>query len=262
MQKEVSVATNTIIGVPFEATHALRSLLSDRLEPSEHTAQAGAGMNLRLFKIRAADSAGRRSSASILINKMYATRGYSTSPLPETPESDRITLMAVDNDMTIGTISIGFDSRDGLLADQLFRVEIEPLRAGGRKICEFTKLAVDNVARSKRVLASLFHVAFIYAHRLRGHDSLLIEVNPRHVRYYEKLLGSTVIGSERLNPRVNAPAVLLHLDFAYVQEQINQFGGKADLSASKSSLYPYAFSVEEEAGIAGRMQASAVSASG
>lgn len=247
------MATNTIIGVPFEAAHDLQSLLSARAEAAD---VAEGAMGVRLFKIRAADSSGRRSSASILINKMYATRGYLTKPLPEEPQQNRITLMAVDNDATIGTISIGFDGEQGLLVDELFSAEIEPLRQAGRKLCEFTKLAVDNVARSKRVLASLFHVAFIYAHRIRGFDSLLIEVNPRHVRYYEKLLGSTVMGSERMNPRVNAPAVLLHLDFAYVQEQIKQFGGKSNLSASKSSLYPYAFSISEEAGIVGRMQAA------
>ncbi|MES2960105.1 MAG: long-chain N-acyl amino acid synthase [Pseudomonadota bacterium] len=247
-RKGAAVATNTIIGIPFETAHALQSLLSERGE-----FEAEAAMGARLFKIRAADSSGRRSSASILINKMYATRGYLTNPLPDVAESNRITLMAVDNDVTIGTISIGFDGPEGLLADDLFKREIDPLRMAGRRLCEFTKLAVDNVARSKRVLASLFHVAFIYAHRIRGHDSLLIEVNPRHVRYYERLLGSTVMGPERLNPRVNAPAVLLHLDFAYVQEQISKFGGKSDLSASMSSLYPYAFSIAEEAGIVGRM---------
>ena len=249
----MAVATNTIIGVAFEPAHALQSLLSERAGPDT---AADADMGARLFKIRAADSSGRRSSASILISKMYAARGYLTKPLSEAPEPDRITLVAVDNDVTIGTISIGFDGPERLLVDELFEREVQPLRLAGRKMCEFTKLAVDNVVRSKRVLASLFHVAFIYAHRIRGYDSLLIEVNPRHVRYYKNLLGSTVMGTERLNPRVNAPAVLLHLDFSYVQEQINKFGGKLSRSASGGSLYLYAFSITEEAGIAGRMQSS------
>lgn len=252
--RKANIPANTIIGVPFEAPKALQSLLAEK--PVEET-QADEALNLRLFKIRAADSAGRRSSASILINRMYATRGYQTKPLPEEPEPNRITLLAVDNDVTIGTISIGFDvPGERLLVDEMFQAEVDPLRQAGHRLCEFTKLAVDNVARSKRVLASLFHVAFIYAHRMRGYDRLLIEVNPRHVRYYERLLGSEVLGTERMNPRVNAPAVLLQLDFAYVQDQINLFGGRSDLSAAKSSLYPYAFSVPEEAGIVGRMAAA------
>mgnify|MGYP002788749750 CR=1 FL=1 len=251
--RKLAIPANTIIGVPFEAP-ALQSLLAER--PPD-AVQADEALNLRVFKIRAADSAGRRSSASILINRMYATRGYQTKPLSDEPEPNRITLMAVDHDVTIGTISIGFDvPGETLLVDEMFHAEVEPLRATGLKLCEFTKLAVDNVARSKRVLASLFHVAFIYAHRIRGYDSLLIEVNPRHVRYYERLLGSKVLGAERMNPRVDAPAVLLQLDFAYVQAQIALFGGRADLSASKSSLYPYAFSISEEAGIVGRMVAA------
>ena len=40
-------------------------------------------------------------------------------------------------------------------------------------------------------------------------DYVVIEVNPRHVRYYERMLGFEVIGPERMNPRVEAPAVLL-----------------------------------------------------
>src|SRR4029079_16246122 len=92
-------------------------------------------------------------------------------------------------------------------------------------ICEFSKLARDTVSQSKRVLASLFHVAYIYAHRLRGFDSLLIEVNQRHVRYYAQMLGFEVIGPERLNQRVNAPAVLMCLDFSHAHTQIGRFGG-------------------------------------
>jgi hypothetical protein len=66
-------------------------------------------------------------------------------------------LIATDAAETIGTLSIRFDSPDGLLADDLFSPEIDALRAEGRRLCEFTKLAMDHVVKSKRVLASLFH---------------------------------------------------------------------------------------------------------
>ena len=91
-------------------------------------------------------------------------------------------------------ISVGFDSPIGLLCDELYLDEINVLRDAGRKVCEFTKLAMDSVVHSKRVLAALFHVAYIYAHRIKGFHHLLIEVNPRHVRYYEKMLGFRVSG--------------------------------------------------------------------
>jgi hypothetical protein len=130
---------------------------------------------------------------------------------------------------------------------------VADLRREGCTICEFTKLAMDSLVRSKRVLASLFHVAYIYAHRLKGFDSLLIEVNPRHVRYYEKMLGFKVMAFERLNARVNAPAVLMCLDFSHAHDQISRFGGNPAAADAERSLYPYFFSVREEAGIVGRL---------
>ena len=246
-----TMLTDTIIAAPFEAARRLRSLTVG----SAHTAvPSEMDVEQRLFKIRAADTGGRRSSANILVSRMYAWRGYQTGGLPSHDDLDRVTLIAADHEQTIGTISIGFDGDNGLLVDDLFAEEVVALRLAGRTVCEFTKLAVDGLVRSKRVLASLFHVAYIYAHRLRNCHDLLIEVNPRHVRFYEQMLGFTVRGAERLNHRVNAPAVLMRLEFAYAHEQIARFSGWTGNAAVERSLYPYFFSVAEEAGIVGRLQ--------
>lgn len=244
------MAGNTIIGVSFDSHPLLQSLLQN---PTEDGDSSGGEFSGRAFKIRSADSSGQRSSASILIDRMYATRGYLTSPLPSEQLPTRITLVASEHDATIGTITIGFDSPAGLHVDDPFAEETRALRAADRRICEFTKLAIDSVVRSKRVLASLFHVAYIYAHRMMGFDSLLIEVNPRHVRYYERMLGFTVFGKKRLNHRVNAPAVLLCLDFAHAADCISRFGGRPEFSIVERSLYPYFFSITEEASIVGRL---------
>ena len=242
---------DTIIGVPFESHSPLRSLLQDQADSD--TGVHDDEVSQRLFKIRSADTCGQRSSASILINRMYRRRGYLTTPLPAQQMPTRITLVASDHDLTIGTITIGFDSPAGLHADDPFGVETDALRAAGHRVCEFTKLAMDSVVRSKRVLASLFHVAYIYGYRAMGFDTLLIEVNPRHVRYYQRMLGFKQLGPKRLNRRVNAPAVLLSLDFSHAHDQIECFGGRPEYSLVERSLYPYFFSVEEEAGIVGRL---------
>lgn len=243
---------DTIIGVPFEAHVPLRSMLQDQSEPDlgPHDDE----VSRRLFKIRSADSSGQRGSASILINRMYGRRGYRSTPLPEQQLPTRITLVASDHhEVTIGTITIGFDSPAGLHADDPFGAETDGLRSAGRRICEFTKLAVDSVVRSKRVLASLFHVAYIFAYRTMGFDTLLIEVNPRHVRYYQRMLGFEPLGPQRLNRRVNAPAVLLSLDFSHAHDQIERYGGRPEYSLVERSLYPYFFSIQEEASIVGRL---------
>jgi hypothetical protein len=205
------------------------------------------------FKIRLADTMGRRSSASMLIEKMYSWRGYQTTSASADPRPNRVTLVASAAEQTIGTITIGFDSGVGLLVDQLYKADIDPLRAEGSSLCEFTKLAVDASVKSKRVLASLFHIAHIFAHHIRGCSHLMIEVNPRHVKFYQQMLGFKRIGQEKLNPRVNAPAVLLILDLRFVHEQIQKFGGHSEFAITEKTLYPFSFSPAEEKGIVGRL---------
>ena len=66
----------------------------------------------------------------------------------------------------------------------------------------------------------MFHIAYMYARRLHRCTDILIEVNPRHVRFYRSMLGFEVLGPERTCPRVNAPAVLLRLRLDHAQEQL------------------------------------------
>ena len=239
----------TIVGVAFDTPRPLTSLVVD--QPESEGARELA-LNQTLFKVRLADSDGRRNTASMLVNKMYAWRGYKIAWHAK-HQPNRITLVASHGTAPMATISIGFDSPDGLLVDDLYREELDVMRTEGSRICEFTKLAVDGAIRSKRVLATLFHIAYIYSHRMNGFSDLLIEVNPRHVRFYEQMLGFQQCGPERLNARVNAPAVLLRLRFSHSGEQIGKFGGQPKLARVEKSLYPYFFSEAEEQGIMGRL---------
>jgi hypothetical protein len=206
----------------------------------------------RVFGIRAADIDERRNSASMLINKMYAWRGYSGNHHVGN-DPNRITLTASDKGNVIGTISLGFDVEGGLLADQVFKDCIDPYRARGR-VCEIIKLAIEPEVKSKFILAALFHVAFIYARDLNNCSDIFIEVNPRHRRYYEGMLGFHVECESRANPRVDAPAVLLRVSTDYVKEQIALVAGQGEGPANDRSLYRYFFSPREEAGIINRLK--------
>ena len=234
-----------------EDTCSMHSLLAFPFSPGEILASAGGPEG---FKIRAADSHGARSSASILVSRRYASRGYQVSPVSAFESEDRLTLVASDHAAVVGTLTVGFDGADGLLADELFKAEADALRDAGQSLCEFTKLALEGVLRSQRVLAALFHVAFIHAHCIRGCDTLLVEVNPRHVRYYEVKLGFRVAGPRRHNRRVNAPAVLMALDLWHAHDQIRQLGGRPELADVQRSLYPLGFSPAEEMGITARLR--------
>ena len=209
----------------------------------------------RRFKIKAAESDERRGMVNSLLKNRYGWRGYQEVTLPTDQSVHKFTLSAVEEEAIIGTITVSCDGPKRLSADDAFAEEVEALRAQGRRLCEFTKLAVDPTVGTKRVLAALFHVAYIVAHRIRGYDMLLIEVNPRHVRYYERMLGFSIKSEERMNRSVNAAAVLLSIEFSEVMKQIGVFGGQPELMSTERSLYPGFFSLKEEASILSRMQA-------
>lgn len=247
--KKKGLSGDTIIKVPMGFKASAGPLNQETPDLPEILEQV---VDRKEFKIRLADTQGQRSSASMLIKKMYSWRGYQSTFTAE-DHPNRITLVASSEDRTIGTITIGFDSPIGLLADDLYKDELTTLRHQGRRLCEFTKLAVDGEIKSKQVLAALFHIAFIYSFDIQKFTDLLIEVNPRHVKYYERMLGFVSWAETRINRRVNAPAVLLRLELGYVRNQIARFGGKPELAASEKSLYPYAFSPGEESGIANRL---------
>jgi len=217
--------------------------------------------NLRMFivnhdsyGIRLTDTSDGRNSASMLINKMYAWRGY-TGTHQLTDDPNRITLTATDKGEVVGTLTIGIDAPIGLMADQVFKEELDAHRARGARLCEFTKFAFDPSVRSKTSLANLFHLAVIYARDIHHCTDIVIEVNPRHRRFYERMLGFEQEGELKINPRVEAPAYLLRVNLAYVTDQIEQFGGTfdSDGSTTERSFYPYFFSPREERGIINRL---------
>lgn len=206
------------------------------------------------FGIRLTDTASGRSEVSMLINRMYAWRGYAgTHELSDDP--NRITLTATDKGKVVGTLTIGIDAPIGLMADQLFKEELDAYRERGARLCEFTKFAFDPSVRSKTSLANLLHLAAIYARDLHHCTDIFIEVNPRHRRFYEQMLGFKQEGELKVNPRVGAPAYLLHVDMDFVTDQIHKHGGtfESGEATNERSFYHYCFSPREERGIIGRL---------
>jgi len=239
----------TIVDIPA----ARRPLTALSAEPAEREGTSQISLQEDKFKIRFASTADRRESASLLVKKMYSWRGYATADLAQQAEANRITLVASLHEQVIGTLTIGFDSPAGLLADEMYKEEVDRLRAQGRKVGEFIKLAADRDIHSMRVLAALFHLAYIYGRNIHHYTDAVIEVNPMHVGFYRKILGFEQIGPEKMCPRAKAPAVLLSLSADYVAEKICKFGGLREKAVGERSLYPWFFSAEEEAGITQRL---------
>lgn len=206
---------------------------------------------LQNFKIRIATSDDRQQSANLLIEKMYSSKGYGQHTIQKDPY--RITLAAYQAEKVVGTLTLGFDSPEGLAADRMYHAEVNALREQGRHICEITKFAVDREVQSKRVLATLFHLTQIYGHHLHHATDFLIEVTPRHATFYKRMLGFTQYGKEKLNSRVSVMGVLLRIEAVYCDQQVQRHGGLLDKAAGVNSIYPYAFSKEEETGIIRRL---------
>jgi len=204
------------------------------------------------YHVRLADTFHHRNQASLLIKRLYSNRGYSTKKSidPYNLDANVVTLVAFTGDQLFGTVSVGIDSPQGLLADELYQPEIDEYRQAGRKVGEFSKLAVDPTLNSKEVLASLYHLAYMQLGPLLGVTDAFIEVNPRHVPFYRRMLGFRQIGETRNCPRVNAPASLLHMEMSEIAAQILRFGGTRD--PHERSLYPFFLSPREEDGLVRR----------
>lgn len=202
------------------------------------------------FKFRFATSPKALHDASLLVQKRYAWRGYPAQPLKKYP--NRVTLLTNVSDRIVGTVTIGYDSGEGLFADELYKEEVDALRAQGRKVGELNKLAIDKTLGSKHVLGGIIHIAYIYGLIYECTDAV-IEVVPRHREFYERMLGFKQLGPERPNPKAdNAPALLMHLPLEYMSKKIAQVGG-AGANSDDPSLYPYFFSLYEQEGIMKRL---------
>ena len=123
----------------------------------------------------------------------------------------------------------------------------------GCKLCEFGRFAIDPTARSKRLIISLIHLLYIYAHRVKGCTDILIEINPRHRAFYERLLEFEQMGAERMCERVSAPAILMHISCAKIERRLREIGGKWRELPDEKSAYKFALSPEEEAELVARL---------
>jgi hypothetical protein len=167
-------------------------------------------------------------AAEDLVRKRYEWRGYQAPAVVRTSnaKSDRVTLLAENRGAVVGTLTVRPDSADGLLAELSYRLEIESLKTKGHVLGEVVKLAVDEGADSRITLDALVRSAYVVSRFAYKRTHVVIEVNPRHVRFYEKALGFIVAAAERLCARVGAPSVLMELD-------LDQFGRRLHATSGK-----------------------------
>jgi hypothetical protein len=164
------------------------------------------------------------AEAEALVREQYRWRGYDFDGDGAAPAKRRRpghVIVAQEDGRLIGTLTLGLDSRAGLLVEESHAEAIAAARAAGRRIGEVVRFAVREAADSRKALAALFHAAHGLStiHRL---DELYIEVNPRHVAFYRRALCFQVAAEERICPRVGAPSVLMRLPLRALSEKIGQ----------------------------------------
>ncbi|MCC6610765.1 MAG: hypothetical protein IT515_13960 [Burkholderiales bacterium] len=176
-------------------------------------------------------SAAELRAAGDLVARRYAWRGYAVDAQPvevigaEGPRRSDLTFIASDAaGGTVGTMMLRLDGPGGLLVDADYGAELAAMRSDGRRVCELTRLAVEERADSRSVLAALFGLAYLLGRVVHKATDVLIEVNPRHVAFYRRALGFMVEAGERLCTRVKAPSVLLRLKTEALELRLDALG--------------------------------------
>ena len=166
------------------------------------------------------------NDAARLVRERYGWRGYSIED-GMSPNRDKITLVAEMKGITVGTLTIGFDGPEGLHIEQTYPDSVRAARSQGRRLCELTKLALASRTESQTVLSVLFGLAYVIGAAVRDVTDVFIEVNPRHVPFYRRIMGFVVESGERLCKRVRALAVLLRLSVEELQIRLDGIAASA-----------------------------------
>lgn len=239
------IANALLFGIPFVTygglQHGLDSLKAytnsrprdDELHRAsgERNTVTGTQLNNPSLRIAVATSLQQIEAAQELVRRRYQWRGYEFEP----DDPFQIPLQRTPNDVTfvvesvaalVGTVTLGLDGPDGLLAERTHDGVIAQARANGCRVCEVTRLAVADGADSRTVLALLLSLAHLVARKVHEVTDVFIEVNPRHVVFYSRALGFVVAAGERICERVRAPSVLLRAELDVLEQRLALMGTK------------------------------------
>ena len=177
-----------------------------------------------------------------LIDRMYGWRGYTITIKSDVYRARSITITASQFGEIQATLTVAFDGEGGLNADEGFAYELEILRLRPHFLCEFTKLA--NKSNDLHVIGALFHSAVIVAYKIKKASYVVIEVHPRHVQYYKRMLGFKILADPAHNKNVGASGVLLGKSLRMIARCIAEY--KSSKPPAKRSMYPYFFDKQKE----------------
>ena len=208
------------------------------------------------YEVRMATDAETRSVAWALVYRVYRTTGYAGfdarglwygihDALPETG-----TILVLQDDVPVGTVTVIPDTILGLPADAVYKTELGILRDSGRNPVEVGSLAVlASRNKDRTVVTTLFDVLSLYSRDITGATDLVMTVNPKHERFYKRMLLFERIGDEKEYEKVEAPSILMRLDLERQREAIRWEHHEGPLPVwheGKHTMYRFFSSIAEE----------------
>lgn len=114
----------------------------------------------------------------------------------------------------VGCLTMIFDSKLGLPADELFKDEVDTQRLSSQKIVEIVSLGIKKEIRgARKIFKKLFDINLYFSYFFHGAEDCIITVNPSHVSFYEKKMKYQRLSEHRSYDKVNgAPAVLMQIN--------------------------------------------------
>ena len=234
----------------------------ERQEPGRPGARGPFSFGGGRYTIRMANDLESRRKAYRLVYRLYLEREYARphpsemwlSLFDALPGTSTLLVEKADAGEAVGALTVVLDSPMGLPADDLYRPELDALRASDRRLSEIVSLGVaesPEAGAGSWILVELFNFVYLLARRIRGATDFVITVNPRHVRFYERTLLFRTAGPERNCVKVGgAPALLLRLDLAVPEERVSLEHGPVGSRPPKArTLYPMFHAPSEEPGI-------------
>jgi hypothetical protein len=175
----------------------------------------------RPLEVKIASTQSEWEQAFQLAASSYQARGYEppgVNRLRFTPYHalpDTRTLVAKHGDEVVATFSIVMDNTLlGLPMEDVYPNELAALRRQGRRLFEATTLADGGLTTREfmQVFLTLIKLSMQY-HTSQGGDAYVIAVNPRHRKFYTKIIGFVPLGPLRTYAAVqDHPAEAFLLD--------------------------------------------------
>lgn len=211
------------------------------------------------FTIKVANTLEEREAVFQLAYQVYLEKGYvkenELERLVNSYDADADTTILIVKDVNnniVGSVTLVFGGQSKLPAEKIYRQELNRLKSENEKMVEISRLVIDpNFRNSKEILVLLFNYLYIYSYYVKGYTCLVIEVNPRHIAYYNALLNFKPIGSEKPCPNVeSAPAILMYLPLKHGQGEVLRLSKITEAEKNNRTLYQYFIKPEQESLVA------------